>query len=109
MVDTLSMSVVIDVIHEEAERLGSLISLYDDKIAGLPKGSISEKPRGNCMYCYLAYRKDGKVKFDYIGSKNSDKVRALRSQIEQRKKYEEKRYESIQNLKQIERLLNASK
>lgn len=103
------MSVVVDVIQEEAERLKSLIRLYDDKIADLPRGSISEKPRGNRIFCYLAYRKDGKVKFDYIGSKDSDKVYLLRSQIEQRKKYEEQKRESIRNLKQIERLLNASK
>lgn len=103
------MSVVIDVIQEEADRLKSLIRLYGDKITDLPRGSISEKPRGNRMYCYLAYRKDGKVKFEYIGSRDSDKVLMLRSQIEQRKKYENKRRESMINLKQIERLLSASK
>jgi len=102
------MSVVVDVINEEAERLKSLIRLYDDKIAVLPKGSISEKPRGNRIYCYLAYRDGGKVKFEYIGSKDSDKVMVLRSQIDERKKYEGKRRESLKNLKQIERLLNAA-
>lgn len=103
------MSVVVDVIQEEAERLKSLIRLYDDKIADLPRGSISEKPRGNRIYCYMAYREGGKVKFDYIGSNESDKAQRLRTQIEQRKKYEQQRRESLKNFKQVERLLNASK
>jgi len=103
------MSVVIDVIQEEANRLKSLIRMYDEKIAELPRGSISEKARGNRMYCYLAYRDGEKVKFDYIGSRDSENVHKLRLRIEQRIKYEERRRESMSNLKQVERLLNASR
>lgn len=103
------MGVVIDVIQEEADRLSSLIKLYDAKIAELPKGSISEKARGNQLYCYLAYREGSRVRFDYLGPKNSQKDLQLRSQIEQRRKYEKLRRESFDNLKQAKKLLNVSK
>ena len=79
------MSVVVDVIQEESERLRSLIRLYDDKIAELPKGSLSEKVRGNRLYYYLAYRVGSSVKFDYIGPQNSEKVKDIREQFEQRR------------------------
>lgn len=107
--DTFNMSIVIDVIQEEADRLNSLIKLYDDKITELPKGSISEKVRGKHLYCYLAYREGGSVKFDYIGPRNSEKVQKLRLKIEKRRKYEKRKRDSMKNLKQVEKLINASK
>jgi hypothetical protein len=103
------MSVIVDVIQEESEGLLSLIRLYDEKIAKLPKGSISEKVRGSHLYCYIAYRTGRRVKFDYIGPQKSRKVKEIREQIEQRKMYQERRRESLENLKQVEKLINASR
>jgi hypothetical protein len=99
---------MVDVIQEEANRLNALIMLYDNRIEELPRGSLSEKERGNHLYCYLAYRDGTRVKFNYIGPRDSEKVRLLQSQIKQRRKYEDRRRESIENLKQIEKMINAA-
>ena len=106
--DTVYMSVVVDVILEESERLRSLIELYDGKIAELPKGSLSEKSRGNRLYCYLAYRDGSRVKFKYIGPQGSEEVQRIHEQIAQRRVYEERRRESVENLKQVEKLINVA-
>ncbi len=103
------MSVIVDVIHEELIRLRSLIELYDEKIAEFPKGSVSEKSRGNRLYCYLAYRIGRNVRFEYIGSQDSERVKEVRKKIEQRKMYEERRREALKKLKQVEKLINVSK
>jgi hypothetical protein len=70
---------------------------------------------GNARACsttpliLLADRNGRRVKFDYIGPHKSRKVKKIREQIEQRKKYEERRWESLENLKQVEKLINASR
>ncbi len=106
--DTVYMSVVVDVIEEESRRLRSLIELYDGKIEELPKGSLSEKSRGNRLYCYLAYRDGSRVKFKYIGPQGSEEVQRIHEQIAQRRVYEERRRESVENLKQVEKLINVA-
>lgn len=103
------MSAVIDVIREEAERLASLIKLYDEKVAGLPKGSLSEKVRGNKLYCYLAYREGSRVKFEYIGPAGSQQVLEIRKKIEERRKYEDLKKKAAKSLKQVEKLIHAAR
>lgn len=102
------MSVIVDVIQDESDRLSELISFYDRKIADLPKGSISKKPRRGHLYCYLAYWVDGGVKFKYIGRDGSDKVVEVARMIEKRRKYESKRKNSKKNLAEVQKLLRAA-
>lgn len=100
------MSVVNDVIREEFDRLNCLAKLYDDKISEYPKGSISEKKRNGLPYCYLAFREKGKVRFVYLGKKDSEEVNKVAAQISQRHSYEEKKKQVNANLKEIRKLLH---
>ncbi|MEA1911570.1 MAG: hypothetical protein U9N32_07845 [Spirochaetota bacterium] len=103
------MSVVGDVIKEEYNRLTSLIEMYDKKIAECVKGSLSLKKRRENAYYYLAYRENNKVIFRYIGKDGSPQVQEYIIEIEKRHKYEEMRKKSNENLKEIRKLLRASK
>lgn len=102
------MSVVIDVIKEEYNRLNSLVKVYDKKIAQYPKGSLSIKKRGGHAYYYLAYREQKKVKFVYIGKEGSMKVKKYSDSIEKRHKYENMKKKSEANLKEIRKLLRVA-
>jgi len=103
------MSVIGDVIKEEYNRLNSLVDLYDRKIAESVKGSLSLKRRGNNAYYYLAYRKNKRVIFQYIGKEGSPQVQDYAVKIDKRHKYEEMRKKSKENLVEIRRLLRAAK
>ena len=102
------MSVILDVLKEESNRLSSLVELYDKKISELPKGSISRKYRSGRYYCYLAYRSEKKVKFNYLGKEDSDKVEEISLKIQKRRRYEEKRRETKANQAQVQKLLRAA-
>ena len=102
------MSVIVDVIQDESNRLSELISFFDRKIADLPKGSISRKPRRGHLYCYLAYWSGGGAKFKYIGRDGSDKVEEVAQMIQKRRKYESKRKNSKKNLAEVQKLLRAA-
>ena len=54
--------------------------LYKKKIAPLPKGSIVIKK----LYVYLSYRKNGKVRSEYVGKDSSGLVEALKEKIKLR-------------------------
>lgn len=103
------MSVIYDVIKEENNRLLSLMDLYDRKIAESVKGSLSLKKRGSHAYYYLAYRKNKKVIFHYIGKEGSSQVQEYAVKIKKRHKYEEMRKKSKENLKEVRKLLRVSK
>ena len=62
------MSYLKSILKEEYERLRALSGKYQDEISALPRGSISIKKRNQREYVYLAYRKKGNVKFEYVGS-----------------------------------------
>lgn len=75
------------------------VKKYREKIAKLPKGSISIKTRGNNAYLYLTYRKDNKIISEYVGNIESDKAIEILAQIKERKEYEKllKLNENIKN------------
>ena len=103
------MSMMIDVLMEEKERLEALISGYDEEISRLPKGSVSWKKRKSGEYGYLAYRYIRSVKFDYLGKRGSEKAEKVERAVQRRRELEKKRKEAAGNLKQIKRMLHAAK
>ena len=96
------MAAVFDVLRDERNRLRELSERYSQEISDLPKGSLSRKRRGNSEYCYLAYREAGRVKFDYIGRADSEK-------IQRRRALEEKLRLVNQNLEEVERSLRGQR
>ncbi|MDY6823079.1 MAG: hypothetical protein SWH68_04665 [Thermodesulfobacteriota bacterium] len=103
------MSYIKTIVGEECSRLRALSRKYSDKIASLPQGTISIKKRRNRDYLYLACRRDGKVKFDYIGPAESDKARRVMEQVKTRKDYEEKFRQVKGDLKEIEKVIHGRK
>jgi hypothetical protein len=103
------MSHIEDIIREERQRLRALSRKYSDKIALLPQGAVSIKVRNNSEYLYLAYRRDGKVKFDYIGSARSEKARQVLEQVKSRKEYEKKLRQVKADLKETEKAIHGRK
>jgi len=102
------MGIMVDVIKDEYRRLNELIELYNKKISAFPKGSISKKKKKDRIYYYLAYREHNRVKFDYLGKEASDKYREISQKVAQRHRYEKKRKEAQEELKEIEVLLRAA-
>ena len=75
------MSLIISTVKKEKQRIDYMLEKYREMLAGLPKGTISEKKINGNTYCYLKYR-DGKK---YIGKND---VESIRGQIEKRRHVE---------------------
>jgi hypothetical protein len=103
------MSYLKSVLQEEYERLKALCEKYNDEISALPHGSISIKKRNQKEYVYLAYRKKGNVKFEYIGSISSEKSKNIVKKVKLRKEYEIKLKQVRNDLEEIEKVINGRK
>jgi hypothetical protein len=103
------MGYIKDIIQEENQRLQALYQKYVDKINTLPKGTVSIKKRNKSEYLYLANRRSGKVKFDYIGSIRSEKARKVMEQMQIRKDCEIKLKQVKDNLKEIGKVIRGGK
>ena len=103
------MSYLKNIMQEEHRRLQALCQKYMDKIDSLPKGTVSIKKRNKNEYLYLASRRDGKVKFDYIGSIGSKNARKILEQVKYRKDYEHKLKQVKDDLRQIEKAVHGRK
>lgn len=103
------MSYLKNIVQEEHRRLQALRRKYSDKVKALPKGTVSIKKRNKSEYLYLASRRGGKVKFDYIGSMGSKSARKTLEQVKSRKDYELKLKQVKGNLKEIEKVIHGRK
>jgi hypothetical protein len=103
------MSYIKGILKEEYDRLNALTEKYRDKVSQFPKGSVSVKSRNNLEYLYLAFRKGGKICFQYIGPLSSDNAQAALKKIEQRKKYEEKLKQVKKDLREIAKAVHGRK
>jgi len=103
------MSYIKNIMQEEHQRLQALYRKYMDKIDSLPKGTLSIKKRNKNKYLYLASRRDGKVKFDYIGSVGSENARKILEQVKFRKDYEHKLKQVKADLRRIDKVIHGRK
>ena len=103
------MSYIKNIMQDEHQRLQGLSKKYSNKIASLPKGAVSIKKRNKSEYLYLANRRGGKVKFDYIGSVGSENARKVLEQVKFRKDYELKLKQVKVDLRQIEKVIRGRK
>lgn len=103
------MSYIKSIMQEEHQRLHALYQKYIDKIDSLPKGTVSIKKRNKGEYLYLAKRREGKVKFDYIGAVGSENARKILEQIKFRKDYERKLKQVKGDLREIDKVLRGRK
>ena len=80
----LRQNMIIDkLLKQEIIRNERMQDDYRLEIAKLPNGSLSVIVRNEKSYCYLRYRKDGKVVSEYVG--NGDQEEILIEQIDKRK------------------------
>jgi hypothetical protein len=103
------MSVLKNVLKEEMRRLKSLSNLYEKKIKGLPKGSISVKHIRNGEYAYLAFRNKDGVFFKYLGPVSSEKVSELKEKIAERRKLKSLMSQASKNLHEVQSMLRVRK
>ena len=95
------MSVVTGILKEEESRLEAQLLKYENKLSALPNAAI--KKRDN--YLYYIRRQGKKVLTEYIGEISGEKSQeALKLDIE-RKKYKERRKNTIIELKEVRRAL----
>ncbi len=81
------MPVIKEVLKEELERLQRMEKAYLRKISELPKGSIVMKKIAGRAYPYRAFRVGSQVKSEYLKI-SREELEQLKSQINQRRKYE---------------------
>lgn len=79
------MNLIISTVLQEKRRIDYMLEKYQEALAGLPKGTLSEKPVNGNTYYYLKYRDGKKVISQYIRKQDVD---ALRKQIEKRRHIE---------------------
>lgn len=103
------MGYIQNIMQEEHQRLKALYKKYIDKIESLPKGTLSIKKRNKREYLYLAKRRNGKVRFDYIGPVDSEKACTIMEQVKRRKDYEVKLKQVKTDLEEIEKVVRGRK
>ena len=103
------MSYIKSIMQEEHQRLQALYQKYIDKIESLPQGTVSIKKRNKSEYLYLAKRRNGRVRFGYIGPVDSEKAREIMEQVKSRKDYESKLNQVKIDLKEIEKVIYGRK
>ncbi len=79
------MNLIINTMLQEKQRIDYMLKKYQALLAGLPKGTISEKTVNGNIYYYLKYRNGKKVVSKYISKKD---IEVLRQQIEKRRHVE---------------------
>jgi 2-oxo-4-hydroxy-4-carboxy--5-ureidoimidazoline (OHCU) decarboxylase len=104
-----TMSYIKNKMQEEHQRLQALYQKYLEKIDSFPKGTVSIKKRNKNEYLYLASRQGDRVKFDYIGSVDSEKARKIMDQVNTRKSYESKLKQVKSDLKEIGKVIHERK
>lgn len=81
----MGMNLIINTILQEKQRINYMLEKYQALLAGLPKGTISEKSVNGNIYYYLKYRDGKKVVSKYISKRD---IEGLRKQIEKRRHVE---------------------
>lgn len=70
---------------QEKQRIDYMLAKYQEALAELPKGTISEKQVKGNTYYYLKYRDGKKIVSKYIGKRE---IEALKQQIDRRRHIE---------------------
>lgn len=99
------MSIVSDVMQDELKRNLEMQIAYNKEITSLPKGTIISKKIRNREYLYLLYRADGKVRTDYIGSKEKVLIDDIQKKIDKRKYYQTTLKKLLKEEQEIRRVL----
>ena len=75
------MNLIISTLLQEKQRIDYMLAKYQEALAELPKGTISEKQVKGNTYYYLKYRDGKKIISKYVGTKE---IETLKQQIDRR-------------------------
>ncbi len=103
------MSILKGVLEEEYQRLQYTKRQYSDLLSSLPKGSLSQKKRGNKVYIYRAFRIKDKVKFVYIGKADSEAAVEAYRQFKKRQQIQKQLKEVNNQIIALQRSLRVIK
>lgn len=103
------MSYLQNILKEEQDRLHALLQRYLDQLGGLPQGCASIKNRNKIQYLYLAYRKNGKICFEYVGPYSSEQSRAILKKLDEKKKLKEKIKRVNKDLQELKKAFHGKK
>lgn len=79
------MNLIISTVMQEKQRIDYMLAKYQEALAELPKGTISEKQVKDNTYYYLKYRDGKKIISKYIGKKE---IEELKQQIDRHRHIE---------------------
>nr|WP_288977224.1 hypothetical protein [uncultured Blautia sp.] len=79
------MNLIISTVLQEKQRIDYMLAKYQEALAELPKGTISEKQVKDNTYYYLKYRDGKKIVSKYIEKKE---IEELKQQIDRRRHIE---------------------
>ena len=91
------MNLLLNLILQEKQRIDYMLERYQEELAELPKGTISEKKVNGKTYFYLKYRDGRKVVSQYVSKRN---LEDLQKKLEKRKHIEA----MIQSLEEEKRI-----
>ena len=103
------MSYLKNILNEERDRLHALSAKYREQLAELPRGCASIKKRGGSEYLYMAFRKNGKVCFEYVGPLSSEQAMQQLKKIEKRQQIKAKLKQVQNDLLELEKALHGKK
>ena len=75
------MNLIISTLLQEKQRIDYMLAKYQEALAELPKGTISEKQVKGNTYYYLKYRDGKKIISKYVWKKE---IETLKQQIDRR-------------------------
>lgn len=99
------MNILISTLKEELITAKRLENKYLQKIKELPKGSFITRAIRNKQYGYLTFRENGKVKQEYLGSLDEERIASYKTAMNQRAGYKRKLKSVREQIKIINRAL----
>lgn len=99
------MNILISTLKEELATAERLERKYLQKIKELPRGSFIARAIRNKQYGYLTFRENGKVKQEYLGSLDEERIASYKTAMNQRAEYKRKLKSVREQIKIINRAL----
>jgi len=93
------------ILEDAKERLQQSLNQFHNILDKLPRGSIQYKKIRNGDFAYLAFRKGEKVKFKYIGKKESSSDFDMQARLKTRAEIQDKLNVCRSRLTDVERLI----
>lgn len=81
----MKMSVYLNSLTEDIDRVRKNIRSYEKKISSYPQGSIMIRKLNGHEYIYLKYRKEGKVIQEYVSRYSEKKYKEYEMKITERR------------------------